>query len=110
MKYLIGIDEAGRGPLAGPVAVGAAMVPMDFDWTLVRGAKDSKQLSAKQREEIFTRMKELERAGAMSFSVAFSSVQIIEQKGIVFAVQSALNRALDKLTKDRPLYTKVGPL
>ena len=111
MRYLIGIDEAGRGPLAGPVTVGAVMVPVDFDWTLVRGVKDSKQLRAQQREEIFARMKELERAGLISFSVSFSAVQIIEKQGIVFAVQSALNRAIRRLTehpagqaKDRPLY------
>lgn len=103
MRYLIGIDEAGRGPLAGPVAVGTVMVPMNFDWALVRGVKDSKQLRAQQREEIFARMKELERAGAMSFAVSFSSVSIIESRGIVFAVQSALNRALRTLTENGSL-------
>ena len=41
MKYLIGIDEAGRGPLAGPVSVGAVMVPMGFDFALIEGVRDS---------------------------------------------------------------------
>ncbi len=52
-KYLIGVDEAGRGPLAGPVAVGVASVPGDFDWGLIPGVGDSKQVSEKKREEIF---------------------------------------------------------
>ena len=99
MQYLIGIDEAGRGPLAGPVAVGAAMVPTDFDWSLVQGVKDSKQLRPQKREELFARMQELEQAGTIRFAVSFSSVHIIEEKGIVFAVQSALNHALRKITE-----------
>ncbi|MEK7639457.1 MAG: ribonuclease HII, partial [Patescibacteria group bacterium] len=45
MKYLVGVDEAGRGPLAGPVAVGVVKVPVDFDWTLIRGVGDSKKVS-----------------------------------------------------------------
>lgn len=111
VRYLVGIDEAGRGPLAGPVAVGAVMVAPDFDWSLVEGVRDSKQLRAQRREELFSRMKELEHAGLMRFAVSFSSVQIIEERGIVFAVQSALKRSLRKLTErplgeaeDRPLY------
>ena len=111
VRYLIGIDEAGRGPLAGPVSVGAVLVPADFDWTLVRGVKDSKQLRAQQREDFFARMKELEHTGSMRFAVSFSSVQIIEERGIVFAVQSALNRAIRRLVEnpvgnanDRPEY------
>ena len=104
MKYLIGIDEAGRGPLAGPVSVGVAMVAEDFDWSLLKGVKDSKQLSADARERIFAEMKALEKAGMLRFAVAFSSVQLIEQKGIVFAVQSALNRSLRILVKDGPCH------
>jgi ribonuclease HII len=58
IRYLIGIDEAGRGPLAGPVSVGAVLVPVDFDWTLVEGARDSKQMSERNREAMFERMHE----------------------------------------------------
>lgn len=100
MTYVIGIDEAGRGPLAGPVAVGAVLVLVDFDWTLLKGVRDSKQLSALQREKIFSEMEILERAETIRFAVSFSSVHTIEERGIVFAVQSALARALRRLTKN----------
>ena len=45
IKYLVGVDEAGRGPLAGPVAVGSVKVPVDFDWNLIVGVNDSKKVS-----------------------------------------------------------------
>ena len=106
-RYLIGIDEAGRGPLAGPVAVGAVMLPLDFDWSLIEGVRDSKQLSSRQREEIFARMQEIRSAGTLQFAVSFSSVQIIGRRGIVFAIQSALNRAIRKITKVGPWYFEV---
>ncbi len=54
-KWLIGIDEAGRGPLAGPVSVGLVIVPAHFDWKLIPGVGDSKQLSETKREAIFER-------------------------------------------------------
>ena len=53
MKYIIGIDEAGRGPLAGPVAVGAICIPKDFDVMCVFGAKDSKQMTPRAREKLY---------------------------------------------------------
>jgi ribonuclease HII len=102
-RYLIGIDEAGRGPLAGPVSVGAVIVPRGFDWSLVAGAKDSKQMTAKKREEIYTTMCALRREGKLDFAVVFSSALIIDTRGIVPAVQSALDRALGKITKDRTM-------
>ena len=52
-KYIIGIDEAGRGPLAGPVSIGVALVPADFDWDQIPGVNDSKKLTEKKREDIF---------------------------------------------------------
>ena len=66
MRYLIGIDEAGRGPLAGPVAVGAVVVSKDFDWRELEGVKDSKQLRPQIRERIFCEMQSLERRGSFA--------------------------------------------
>lgn len=106
MKFLVGIDEAGRGPLAGPVSVGAVIVPRTFDWTLVAGAKDSKQMTPKSREILYSTMSTLREAGKLNFAVAFSSSSMIDTYGIVPAIQSALNRALAKLTKN----IKNGPL
>lgn len=97
MRYLIGIDEAGRGPLAGPVAVGAVIVARDFDWRIVAGVKDSKQLSALARKEWYARLRALKREAALDFSVSFSSAALIDRRGIVFAISSALSRCLSKL-------------
>lgn len=107
MKYFIGIDEAGRGPLAGPVSVGAVLVPRDFDWTLVQGAKDSKQMTPKSREVLYTTMSELRGAGRINFAVAFSSSSMIDTYGIVPAIKSALARALDKIQEAAPLECEV---
>jgi ribonuclease HII len=51
--WVAGVDEAGRGPLAGPVAVGVAIVPHNFDWKLIPGVGDSKKGSPENRETIF---------------------------------------------------------
>ncbi len=69
MKFMIGIDEAGRGPLAGPVAVGAVLVSQDFDWALVSGAKDSKQMTAKARDRIYKELCVLRDANMIDFAV-----------------------------------------
>jgi ribonuclease HII len=106
-RFFIGIDEAGRGPLAGPVAVGAVCVPRDFDWSAVAGATDSKMMTPKSREAIYKKMCALRKEGKLDFTVAFSTASVIDTRGIVPAVQSALDRALSKVTKDGPMYYKV---
>lgn len=98
MRYLIGIDEAGRGPLAGPVAVGAVMVPPGFDWGSVGGARDSKQLSYKQREDLYATITRLERAQELSYAVSFSSATIIDRHGITYAIKRALHRSVMRLS------------
>ena len=96
MRYLIGIDEAGRGPLAGPVAVGAVMVPVDFDWSILEGVRDSKKLSEKKREEFYARASELERSHILRFTVSTSSSHYIDRYGIVPAIKRALAEALSR--------------
>jgi len=96
-KWVIGIDEAGRGPLAGPVAVGVALVPADFDWDLIPGVGDSKQVTKKNREAIFLRVKELQKPGLLDFAVVMVSAKIIDAKGIVPAVTIAMEKALSQL-------------
>jgi ribonuclease HII len=97
---LVGIDEAGRGPLAGPVAVGAVFLPVGFNTALIRGVKDSKQLSAKGREEWYTRLVSLRRDGLLSFSVALVGAAHIDRAGIVPAIRLALQRSLGRLPVD----------
>ena len=107
MEFLVGIDEAGRGPLAGPVAVGAVMVARDFDWALVAGAKDSKQMTPKSREVLYIKMSELRESGELDFAVEFSSPSMIDTYGIVPAIKSALARALRRIQEATPLECEV---
>jgi ribonuclease HII len=93
-NWLIGIDEVGRGPLAGPVVVGAMLVPADFDWALLPGVTDSKKLSEKKREVIYKQALALAASGKLWFAVAEESAQMIDDVGIVLSIQSALAQAL----------------
>ena len=95
--WIVGIDEAGRGPLAGPVAVGAVMVPAEFDWALVPGVGDSKGLSPTVREEIFRRTQALQHARQLRYAVALVGADVIDTHGISFAIETALGRTLRRL-------------
>ena len=95
--YLIGIDEAGRGPLAGPVAVGVFAVRSKEALRKFRGVKDSKQLSEKQREEWFARIRVAVKNGEAAYAVSFSRAGTIDDRGLSYAIYSSLNRALKRL-------------
>ena len=82
-----GVDEAGRGPLAGPVV--AAAVILD-DLNPIRGLNDSKQLTAKRREALFDEI----RARALCFAIAEASVQEIDELNILQATMLAMRRAV----------------
>lgn len=91
-RYIAGLDEAGRGALAGPVAVGAVILP-DDDPLLSRtlaGLRDSKQLTPFERETLSPRIKEVAR----TWSVGFASAGEIDSHGIVCATRLAALRAL----------------
>lgn len=94
---VVGIDEAGRGPLAGPVAVGVVVVSKHFDWNQIEGVNDSKKLSPKNRAAIFRRAKELKKEEKLDFAVAMVSAKVIDEKGIVFAINSAMQRVIKRL-------------
>jgi ribonuclease HII len=99
-RVVVGIDEAGRGPLAGPVAVGVAVVADDFDWSCIPGVTDSKQLSPQKRATLFKQAKELRGNGTLDFTVVMVSAKVIDRIGIVPAVQMAMKRALKRLQLD----------
>ena len=99
-KYTIGIDEVGRGPLAGPVAVGAVVTTPRM-LQKFRDIKESKQLSAHQREVWAARMVAAKN-DEFNFAVSFVSPRIIDAKGISFAIRLALARSLKKLNIDPP--------
>lgn len=100
MRYLVGIDEAGRGPLAGPVAVGAVKIPLDFKKVFFKSIKDSKKLSPKERELWFQLALEARRVRALDFAVSLVSEKVIDRKGIVFAIRLGIKRCFDKLGVD----------
>ena len=87
---MAGVDEAGRGPLAGPVV--AAAVILD-DLNPIRGLNDSKKLTAKRREALFDEI----RARALCFAIAQASEQEIDQLNILQATLLAMKRAVEAL-------------
>ena len=92
--WIAGVDEAGRGPLAGPVTVAAVVLPPDVDE--LPGVFDSKQLSATEREELFA---ELHAVKNILISVASASVEEIDRLNILRATHLAMRRAVDGLKK-----------
>jgi ribonuclease HII len=85
-----GVDEAGRGPLAGPVVAGAVILDVENP---VAGLKDSKCLSASRRERLFDEIQEK----ALAWSVAYASVEEIDSINILQATMLAMRRAVDAL-------------
>lgn len=94
VDYVIGVDEAGRGPLAGPVAVGVVLVANDFDWELLPKVRDSKKLSPKNREAIFGRVEQLKQSGCLDYCVTLVPAKIIDEIGIVPSINQALQNSL----------------
>lgn len=87
---LCGIDEAGRGPFAGPVCAAAVILPADFE---LEGLNDSKKLTEKKREKLFPIICE----NAIAYHIAFASVEEIEELNILGATFLAMKRAVDGL-------------
>ncbi len=96
--WIIGIDEVGRGPLAGPVGVGIVIVPCDFDWSLIDGVRDSKKVTAKNRETIFQQAESLKQADQLNYAVSLVDSSTIDKIGIVPAIKQAMNNALKEIT------------
>lgn len=86
-----GVDEAGRGPLMGPVSAAAVILP---EGEIIEGINDSKKLSEKKREALYDVIIEK----AVSWSVAFASVEEIEEFNILNATYLAMNRAIEELS------------
>ena len=91
-KLVCGVDEAGRGPLAGPVCAAAVILPENCE---IEGLNDSKKISEKKREALFDIIKEK----AIAYSIAFGTLQEIEEYNILEATYIAMNRAIDGLDK-----------
>ncbi len=101
---MLGVDEAGRGPLAGPVAVGVVAVPAGFDVAKeFPGVADSKKLSEKKREKLFEMLETRVSHGDARFVVEFENAETIDKEGIVTAVRRALARGVNALAPDSAL-------
>ena len=87
VNLIAGVDEAGRGPLAGPVVIAACILPTSFR---IPGLNDSKQLSKKKREELY---KEIVK-NAISYKIVFVSAEEVDNSNIYSATQEAMKEAL----------------
>ena len=98
LRYIAGLDEAGRGALAGPVSVGAVILPNDKTLlsSTLAGARDSKQMTPRERQQLAPRIKET----ALNWSVGFASAEEIDSQGIVSATRLAAIRALRQFSLD----------
>jgi len=90
IQYVAGVDEVGRGPLAGPVVTAAVILPADFD---VLGVDDSKKLSEKKREELFDIIKEK----AICYSIGMNDERRIDEINILEATKEAMGKAIKSL-------------
>lgn len=90
-KTICGVDEAGRGPLAGPVCAAAVILPMDID---IPGLNDSKKLTDKKRRELFPLI--CEKASA--YGIAFADHKEIDEINILQATYLAMERAIQQLS------------
>ena len=92
--YHIYIDEAGRGPLAGPISVGLILPLKRLTMKEVSFFRDSKKLSEKQREDCFDQIQQLQKKGKLIAVSAFASVEEIDRYGVTNALHMAIVRGL----------------
>ena len=90
IKLIAGIDEAGRGPLAGPVVVGIAIMPRD---SMIEGVNDSKKVSEKKREKLYDEI----TSQAIAWNVGMADQNEIDEINILNATKLALTRAIEGL-------------
>ena len=89
-EYICGIDEAGRGPLAGPVVVAGVIMPKD---SMIEGVNDSKKVSEKKREKLYNLILE----EAISYSVAIIGQDIIDEINILNATKQGVTKVVEEL-------------
>jgi len=97
------VDEVGRGPLAGPVAVGVVKFKAESQKVITKwgiGFKDSKKLSANGREAWLVKIDEAMSEGWLEYAVAFVSPSVIDKKGLSYAIRTAMEKALSEIEHD----------
>ena len=98
-RYIAGVDEVGRGPLAGPVVTAAVVLPEDF---AVLGVDDSKKLSEKRREELYDQILE----GCLAYGIGMADHKVIDEINILQATKKAMRDAISAC--DLQLRVKSG--
>lgn len=101
MPYFVGIDEAGRGSLAGPVALAAVKIRVSSRrqlYTLFRHCLDSKRLSESRRWAWMEKILEAKKEGLLDFAVCFSEARTIDRHGLSVALKRPLSRCLERLS------------
>lgn len=91
-EFICGVDEAGRGPLAGPVVAGACILPRDAE---ILYLNDSKKLSAKKRDELYDEIREK----AVAYGIGVASPQRIDEINILQATYEAMQQAIEQMTQ-----------
>ncbi len=92
VKIIAGVDEAGRGPLAGPVSVASVIMPLQEN-EIIEGVNDSKKLTEKKREKLFDQI--LEKA--ISYHIEFVDVDIIDEINILNATKLGMKKCIEAL-------------
>ena len=92
-KYIAGVDEVGRGPLAGPVVVASVIMPLD-DENIIQGVNDSKKVSEKNREILYDKI--LEKA--IAYSVEWADEKVIDEINILQATKLCMKKAIESLS------------
>lgn len=104
IKLIVGVDEAGRGPLAGPVVAAACILPADYKNDSIN---DSKQLTEKKREELFDIIKK----DAIAYGIGIIDAETIDKVNIYEATKLAMKQAINNLNHDYDLIlTDAMPL
>ena len=95
--YVVGIDEAGRGPVAGPIAVGAVLArmetPIEHEY-FAKGIRDSKKLTVGKRENLFSWIR---KNGDLRHVVSMVGPRVVDREGIAVATATAISRALRRI-------------
>jgi len=94
-RFIAGIDEVGRGPLAGPVVAAAVILPLDMVAPWLPLVRDSKELTPKRRASLFP----LIEAAAVAIGVGFTGPEVIDNQGIVRATKIAMRSAVEQLAQ-----------
>ena len=97
LKYIIGIDEVGRGPIAGPLTFCALKIVRGEKLLNFRGSRDSKKLTPKKREEWFQKILKEKENGHLDFSLSHIEAHVLDRVGLSKAIKISINNCLRKL-------------